>query len=255
MGIDLISELSGCLAVLLDIEGTTTSISFVKDVLFPFVRHNLKSYLKTNWGDAELEDDVAALRIQVKNDLENGKAVTEIPITAEEDAIQSAVVKNVSEQMDEDRKTTALKQLQGHMWRRAYTSEEIHGHLYDDVLSFFRHWQQKLGKKIYIYSSGSIEAQKLLFQFSNEGNLLEYISGHFDTTTGSKIQAASYVSIANQIDMPLDKIAFFTDVVKEAVAAKEAGMTPVLVVREGNKPLTKEDTENFHVVHSFNELR
>ncbi|XP_043917124.1 enolase-phosphatase E1 isoform X3 [Protopterus annectens] len=163
------------------------------------------------------------------------------------------VVDNVLWQMSLDRKTTALKQLQGHMWRTAYASGQLQGEIYSDVAPAIRKWREA-GNRVYIYSSGSVEAQKLLFRYSTEGNLLELFDGHFDTQTGQKVESESYRKIAQVIGCSVNNILFLTDVTKEAKAAEEAGVNVMVVVRPGNIELTEEERAHYAQISSFSEL-
>ncbi|XP_015591169.1 enolase-phosphatase E1 isoform X1 [Cephus cinctus] len=240
--------------VLVDIEGTTTSISFVKETLFPYVRNNLKTYVEEKWDDAEFKTDFEKLKEQAKKD-EEDKVAGFVPIkgaTPEEE--RESLVKNILWQMDADRKTGALKQLQGHMWREAYNSGSVKGHVYEDVPKALESWTADTGRKVYVYSSGSVEAQKLLFGHSKYGDLLKYFSGYFDTSVGMKQEVASYKNILKQIDVEPSNVLFLTDVVKEAQAAKEAGMSAMILLREGNAPLTDEDKAAFTTINSFLDL-
>ncbi|XP_024894135.1 enolase-phosphatase E1 [Temnothorax curvispinosus] len=155
--------------------------------------------------------------------------------------------------MDNDRKTGALKQLQGHMWREAYKTGTVKGHVYEDVPKAFESWT-KNGKKIYVYSSGSVEAQKLLFGYSVHGDLLKYFSGYFDTEVGAKQESDSYKNILSKIGEKPSDVIFLTDIVKEAAAAKEAGLSTVIVVREGNSVLTDEEKVKYTTIKSFSDL-
>ncbi|XP_060681634.1 enolase-phosphatase E1 [Hemiscyllium ocellatum] len=244
-------------AFLLDIEGTTTPISFVKDVLFPYIKENVKSYLHTHWDEKECQEDVDLLRKQAKNDEELEGAVL-IPEwcsgeNADKEQALEMVTNNILWQMSQDRKTRALKQLQGHMWREAFLRGEVKGEVYKDVAPAIKEWRKE-GKKVYIYSSGSVEAQKLLFGYSIEGDLLELFDGHFDTKIGSKVKAESYREIAKNIGCSTDNILFLTDVTKEARAAEEAGARVILVVRPGNTELTEEEGMSHSIITSFGEL-
>ena len=240
--------------ILLDIEGTTTSISYVKDTLFPFIRNNLKIYFKAHWHNSEFRDDLVLLKEQATQDeINKVEGLVKITDNNDESIIMETVVKNVLWQMDLDRKTKALKQLQGHIMRDGYKSGHLKGHIYSDVLPALKSWVQN-GKKVYIYSSGSIEAQKLLFGHSEEGNLIEWFSGHFDTEIGPKIESSSYGNIVNKLNCRSEDVLFLTDVPKEANAAKLAGMEVVLVIRPGNSPLTANDKASFPVIESFQEL-
>ncbi|XP_070577617.1 enolase-phosphatase E1-like [Ptychodera flava] len=246
--------------VLLDIEGTTTPISFVKDVLFPYIRENIEDYLKEHWDEEECQADVNELRKQAEADSE---ADMEGVVTIEENkntddaeevkAVRDSVVKNVLWQMDADRKITALKQLQGHMWTTAYKSGDIKGEVYDDVVPAIKHIIAD-DRQVYIYSSGSVQAQKLLFGYSTQGDLLEIFSGHFDTKIGLKVEKASYLNICEEIGCKPEEVLFLTDVTREARPASLAGMKTCIVVRPGNEKLTEEEESEFNTIHSFSEL-
>jgi methylthioribulose 1-phosphate dehydratase/enolase-phosphatase E1 len=228
--------------LVLDIEGTTTPIAFVADVLFPYIRTSLESHMNTNWGNEELMADIAALRALAEEDTKNGATVRMIPSeAAEKSEIIMAVMTNVFQQMDADRKTTALKALQGHIWQTGYSNGELKGQVWEDVFAAFKKWKDA-SVPVFIYSSGSVEAQKLIFGFSSHGDLLPYLSGHFDTTIGSKIESPSYTSIVQTIakthpTVTIGSALFVTDNILEADAAKAVGMNAVLAVRPGNKPL------------------
>lgn len=240
--------------LLLDIEGTTTSISFVKNELFPYVRREVTAYLQSTWETEETRQDVAALSKQIEEDVTAGVSGSQpLPSTDDRKEVIAALVANVEAMMDGDRKVGPLKTLQGHMWRRAYQEGSVTGHVYDDVLPALEKWRA-LGKRIYIYSSGSVAAQKLLFAHSCHGDLLHFFSGHFDTAVGSKVEAQSYRSILSQLDCAPGEVLFLTDVDKEAYAAAEAGMRVILSVREGTMPLPKACLDVFSTITSFAEL-
>lgn len=239
--------------ILVDIEGTTTSVSFVKDVLFPYVRENLNKYIESKWEDEEFKKDFEKLKEQAKKD-EEDKVDGVVPIAgANTDEEKKSLVKNILWQMDGDRKTGALKQLQGHIWREAYNSGAVKAHVYEDVPKALEAWTND-GKKVYVYSSGSVEAQKLLFGHTAHGDLLKYFSGYFDTEVGGKQESSSYKNILNKIGAEPSSVIFLTDVVKEAAAAKETGLSAMLLEREGNTPLTDEDKVTFTSVKSFLDL-
>ncbi|XP_045135820.1 enolase-phosphatase E1-like [Portunus trituberculatus] len=241
--------------ILLDIEGTTTSISFVKNELFPYVRREVGQYLQRTWDNEETKRDVAALSRQVEEDVAAGLAGSQaLPSTGEREAVIAALVANVEGMMDADRKVGPLKALQGHMWRRAYQEGAVEGHVYDDVVPALEEWRA-LGKRIYIYSSGSVEAQKLLFGHSCHGDLLHFFSGHFDTSVGAKVDSQSYRAIVSQLQCGSgEEVLFITDLEKEAFAAAEAGMQVVVSVREGTTPLTQACLDSFYTITSFVEL-
>ncbi|XP_051170391.1 enolase-phosphatase E1-like [Leptopilina boulardi] len=239
--------------ILLDVEGTTTSISFVKEKLFPYVRNNLKKYLDENWDQEEFKTDLEKLKEQANKD-EKEKVAGFLPIsgTSPEEEKES-LLKNILWQMDADRKTGALKQLQGHMWRQAFESGDIKGHVFDDVPKALESWTNG-GRKVYIYSSGSVESQKLLFSHSQDKDLTKFLSGYFDTEVGAKNEVDSYKNILNKLNIPASSVLFLTDIVKEAESAKEAGMSATIVIREGNAPLSEADSSAFSTIKSFDEL-
>ncbi|XP_066567616.1 enolase-phosphatase E1 [Amia ocellicauda] len=244
-------------ALLLDIEGTTTPITFVKDILFPYIKDNVQEYLSAHWEEDECKQDVQLLKKQAEEDTREHRAgpvhtLDQTVHTDEEKAIQE-VVDNVLWQMAADRKTTALKQLQGHIWRAAYAVGKIKGEVYEDVVPAIRRWRRQ-GLKVYIYSSGSVEAQKLLFGYSVEGNLLELFDGHFDTNIGLKVESKSYQRIAERIGCSTEDIMFLTDVTREAKAAEEAGLSVAVVVRPGNAELTEKERTRYTLITSFSDL-
>ncbi|KAI8914508.1 2,3-diketo-5-methylthio-1-phosphopentane phosphatase, partial [Gorgonomyces haynaldii] len=229
--------------ILTDIEGTTTPISFVKEVLFPHVYEHCQQFLTDRWDEKETQDCVKALKEQSEKDQQEGLKFTMIDDTV------ASVVKNIQEQMDQDRKITALKQFQGYMWRFAYENGQVQGVVYDDVVEQLKHWKSK-DLPVSIYSSGSVMAQKLLFQYSTHGNLLEYFVSHFDTKIGSKLETKSYKDIAKELDVKPKHVLFLSDNVKELDAAKKAGMQVKWLIRPGNAP----DTSNHPQVASFDEI-
>ena len=238
-------------AVLLDIEGTTTPISFVTEVLFPYVRREVRDYLTKRWEEDEVQNDIEALRQQsIADQQDDSINVSLIAENGSKEDIIESVAKNVEEQMDLDRKITPLKQLQGHMWKFGYQSGELKGVVYDDVVEAFKKWNEKQ-IPIYIYSSGSIAAQKLLFGNSTHGDLLPFISGHFDTTSGLKVESTSYKRICGDIKLTPQEVLFVTDSLKELQAATRENLQLRLSIRPGNAPV--EDT-SFESIRSFDEL-
>lgn len=210
-------------AVLLDIEGTTTAISFVYDVLFPYAAKAIPGFLAARAGDAEVRAAIDAVLL----DADAGERALPPAQAA------AAVVRR---QMAADVKATGLKLLQGLVWRHGYESGEIKGHVYGDVPIAFAAWKAA-GRPIAIYSSGSVLAQQLLFRHSVAGDLTPFLSGHYDTTTGPKREAASYAAIAKAWGRQPATITFCTDIPAEAEAARAAGLTAVVLMRPGNPPL------------------
>ncbi|GAB2215633.1 hypothetical protein Droror1_Dr00020024 [Drosera rotundifolia] len=240
--------------IVVDIEGTTTPISFVADVLFPYARDNVGRHLSATYATTETQDDIKLLRVQVQDDLEKGVAGA-VPIPSDnagKEEIIAALVANVEAMIKADRKITALKQLQGHIWRTGYVNNELKGEVYEDVPEALERWQGS-GIKVYIYSSGSRLAQRLIFGNTNFGDLRKYLSGFFDTTIGNKREARSYVEITESMgaDHP-SEVLFLTDVYQEATAAKAAGLEVIISARPGNAPLP--ENHGFKTVNSFSEI-
>jgi len=235
--------------LLLDIEGCTTSIAFVKEELFPYVLKHLDTFLKTL-----SQSDLESIFGKLKQDFANLPAdhvckSTKIP----ESASCEGVATMVRALMSKDVKATGLKALQGRMWKAGYDNGEIKGHIYADFVPTLQ-WCKSNGVDVYIYSSGSIQAQKLLFGHSQDGDLLKYIKGHFDTTSGSKKEANSYKTIAKSMGVEPSQICFVSDAEGELVAAREARVGNVVMsVRPGNVPLTSVGKE-FPIVHSLMQL-
>lgn len=208
--------------ILMDIEGTTTSIAFVHEVLFPYASKHLASFIQENTATEEVQKALEAVKVTVAE--ENGVSIDE-----------QQAISSLHQWIKEDRKHTALKSLQGFLWKTAYESGDYQGHIYPDVVPEWKKWKAK-GLDLGIYSSGSVEAQKLLFGYSEEGDLRSYLSAYFDTTTGHKREAASYQKIAAALEYKPQEILFLSDVEAELDAAKEAGMSVVQLVRPGTPP-------------------
>lgn len=214
----------GVRGILLDIEGTTTPIAFVHETLFPFARARLNDYCAR--GD-ELPGVAEAL------ELLRAEHAAE---TAERPAFGNGAP-FAHHLMDQDRKSTGLKLLQGIIWEAGYLSGELKARLFDDVQPALEAWRRN-GIRLRIFSSGSVLAQKLLFAHTEAGDLSGLIEGYHDTTNGPKREAASYRGIARAFALPAAEIVFLSDVVEELDAARDAGMQTGLVCRPGNKPVS-----------------
>jgi enolase-phosphatase E1 len=204
-------------AVLIDIEGTVGSISFVKEVLFPFARRRLRDFVLRNAGRAEVAAKLAAVAA------ETGAADTD------------AAIEVLERWSDEDRKATPLNALQGMIWAGGYASGELVAHLYDDAVRALRRWSAR-GLPVHVYSSGSIEAQRLYFEHTAAGDLRPLLAGHFDTTTGPKQASGSYRRIAAAIGVASESLNFFSDIATELLAARDAGMGAVQLLRDQQPP-------------------
>lgn len=235
--------------ILLDIEGTTSSIRFVYDVMFPYVRRELTAYLREHWDSPSLRESLELLA----RDLGHASLPDWLAATgsgSDPSTAQAEVERGVLSLMDQDVKATGLKSLQGLIWRSGFESGEMSAHVYDDVLPSLQRWQQA-GLDLRIYSSGSVAAQRLFFGHSEQGDLLPYFSGHYDTTTGSKKDAASYRRIAEDFQLEPQQILFISDLPDELSAASEAGFQVRLCRRPGNAPVA----DGVWIgIHSFDEL-
>ncbi|MDO9106234.1 MAG: acireductone synthase [Methylovulum sp.] len=202
-------------AVVTDIEGTTSSLSFVKDVLFPYARAHLADFVRSHEQDPE-----------VKTLLTDMAGITGTALTTDQ-AITQALA-----WIDEDNKVTPLKSLQGLIWAAGYRQGDFNGHIYQDAAENLKAWKAR-GLDLYVYSSGSVYAQKLLFAHSEYGDMTPLFSGYFDTHIGPKREAASYAAIAAQIALPAAQIVFLSDIKEELDAARAAGLATLWLNRDG----------------------
>jgi enolase-phosphatase E1 len=225
-------------AVLTDIEGTTTPLSFVLDVLFPYARRRLDAAC----ASAEPRFAEALQRLREEYEAERA-AGTDLPAFGDGASYAHWL-------MDRDRKSTGLKMLQGILWEDGYRSGELRGQVWPDVADALRVWKER-GIRARVFSSGSVLAQKLLFGHSDQGDLLPYFEGFHDTTTGPKQSAASYAAIATAFGLSPGEILFLSDVTAELDTAREAELQTGLFLRPGNRPAEP----NGHAVYrSFSEL-
>ena len=231
-------------AILLDVEGTTTPIAFVHEVLFSYARDHAKEFLVTNAGADEVRADIARLREEHATDVSNG----EQPPPLNDDALIDSLVAYVEWLIARDRKSTGLKSLQGKIWKQGYTDRSLKSQVYADVAPAFARWRA-LGWSINIFSSGSVLAQQLLFAHTEAGDLTKFIDHYFDTNVGKKGEADSYRRIAEALSLRADEILFVSDVVAELDAASEAGMETLLSIRAGNQP--QQQAEKYRAIHSF----
>ncbi|RKZ82338.1 MAG: acireductone synthase [Candidatus Parabeggiatoa sp. nov. 1] len=201
-------------AILTDIEGTTSSLSFVKDVLFPYAKEHLPHFVQTFASNPEVRTWLDATQQEV------GKSMSD-----------DEIIQVLLQWIDEDRKTTPLKTLQGLIWEEGYCNGAYIAHMYEDAVRNLRKWQET-GKKLFIYSSGSVKAQQLLFAHTEYGDLTPLFSGYFDTTIGHKRENHSYTTIAQAIQMEPAHILFLSDVVAELDAAKAVGVQTCCLVRD-----------------------
>jgi enolase-phosphatase E1 len=201
-------------AILTDIEGTTSSIDFVKDTLFPYARKRLPAFIETHADKPDVQHWLH-------------EAAKEAGLVS---ASQQEIIRLLQCWIDEDRKATPLKALQGMIWDEGYRDGEFLAHVYADVAPRLQAWK-KQGVDLYVYSSGSVAAQKLLFAHSEAGDLAPLFSGYFDTETGPKRDAESYRHIVAAIGLPASEVLFLSDVTQELDAARSAGLRTTLLAR------------------------
>lgn len=202
-------------AIVLDIEGTTSSIDFVHKVLFPYAARELPGFVRQRHDQPEIRAVLADLRNEA----------------ADLAADVERIVQILAQWMQEDRKATSLKTLQGMVWEKGYRNGDFKGHVYADAARNMRAWAAQ-GIHLYIYSSGSVQAQKLLFAHSEGGDLRPLIRGYFDTRIGNKREAASYRLIADTLQLGAEQVMFLSDIAEELDAAAAAGMKTVQLVRD-----------------------
>ncbi|MFO1062770.1 MAG: acireductone synthase [Pirellulales bacterium] len=236
-------------AVLLDIEGTTSSISFVHDVMFPFVRTNLHDYLAASLGQPEC----TAACEQVARDAGAESLAQRLADQGMSTAQVQEAIEPRSQSSDGRRcESYRAQPLQGLIWESGFASGELKAHVYPDVLPSIRRWRAA-GLDVRIYSSGSIAAQKLFFgHVADEGNCLSLFTGHYDTTIGGKRETDSYARIAADWKIPASDILFVSDLAPELTAADTAGFQTATSVRPGNAPLPSDWA--LPTIQSFEEI-
>lgn len=209
--------------ILTDIEGTTSSISFVHEVLFPYSAEHMADFVR------EGEADTTEIREQLD-------AVAGISGVARDDI--EGLIGVLDTWIREDRKETPLKALQGMLWEQGYQQGAFRGHVYQDAAEYLQRWHDR-GLRLFVYSSGSVKAQKLIFGFSEAGDLTPFFSGYFDTRIGGKKEPESYSNIVNELGVEPGTVLFLSDVEAELQAAESAGMQTVWLIREGDIPETE----------------
>ncbi len=236
-------------AILLDIEGTTTPVEYVIQILFPYAHNHAMEFLQQHHSTVEVSTDIDGLRKEYEIDLQHG---LNPPVWRDDSANSEldSIVAFVHWLMDRDRKSTALKSLQGKIWEAGYRSGEFLGEVYADVPFAFSRWHMQR-KDICIFSSGSVLAQKLLFAHTTAGDLTPFIRQYFDTTAGAKTEAESYHRIAAAVGLRPPEIIFLSDVITELDAARSAGMQTALCVRPGRP---QPDKYRDPIIHTFDEI-
>jgi len=215
-------------AIVTDIEGTTSSLSFVKDILFPYAYNHLSDYVWDN------EKEIASILDDVRKEENNP------------DLNLEEVIEVLLRYIDEDQKVTPLKMLQGMIWEEGYKTGELIGHIYDDALHGLKRWKDQ-HIDLYVYSSGSVPAQKLLFAHTKQGDLTSLFTGYYDTNIGGKKIPESYEKIAVDIGFPASEILFLSDCIEEVSAASAAGMNVIILDRDKEMP----NSHGHQLAHDF----
>ena len=235
--------------ILLDIEGTTTPVDFVYQILFPYASSNMESFLRKNFREPEIMSLIQRLYTKHQVDERQGLQPSAWIDKPDESRLNSAVAYS-QWLMAKDSKCTALKSLQGQIWREGYVRGELHGRVYADVPIAFKRWRQQK-REICIYSSGSMLAQQLLFRSTASGDLTPQIAAFFDTSVGEKTETESYKKIAESLTQNPRYFLFISDALKEIEAAHNAGMQVILCNRDERAFQMPEDKM---VIHSFEEI-
>lgn len=211
-------------AIVTDIEGTTSRISFVTEVLFPYAARELPALIQTQQHNPDVAAQLQACRTLMQQN----------------DANIEQISQQLLQWIAADEKVTPLKALQGMVWQHGYQTGAFTGHVYDDVVRQLQHWHSQ-GVKLYVYSSGSVQAQQLLFQYSDAGDLTPLFSGYFDTRIGAKRDISSYAAILQKLQLPPKQVLFLSDVTAELDAAAQLGIDTVQLIRE-RQPAAKHKT-------------
>lgn len=201
-------------AIITDIEGTTSSLSFVKDSLFPYARAHIGEFLRENATNETVQKLLADVNVEVGTELNLEQSITQL-----------------IQWIDDDKKITPLKSLQGLIWESGYQRGELTGHLYADAIRNLQMWKAE-GFDLYVYSSGSVYAQKLLFSHTEVGDLTPLFSGYFDTHIGGKQDSSSYENIVAHIGLPAEQLLFLSDIEAELNAAQTAGLQTIWLMRD-----------------------
>lgn len=222
----------GIRALVVDTAGTTTDLAFIEEILFPYSSQKLAAFLQANTNNVLVENCISDVKEMV----------------LEPDADLDRVVAILRQWITEDRKATPLKTLQGLIWKQGYAENAFKGHVYPDFIDAVTQYS-KNGIRIYSFSSGSVEAQKLLFSHSDGGDLTPLFSGHFDTRTGNKTYKQAYLNILNTISLSPKQVLFISDRIEELKAADEAGLNVVYMKR-----FAEQADSNYRTVSNFSEL-
>ena len=219
-------------AIVTDIEGTTSALSFVHEVLFPYARQRMAEFVRGHAEDPKLVSQLNDVRLEAGADL----------------SIEQ-IIEQLLAWIDADKKITPLKALQGMIWESGFKQGDFTGHVYADAVQNLRRWHEA-GIRLYVFSSGSVQAQKLLFGYSDAGDLTPLFSGYFDTNIGAKREASAYTAIAERIGLPPEEVLFLSDIEQELDAARAAGMHTTWLVRD----TAPDQSAGHRQVQSFDEI-
>ncbi|QNI98500.1 acireductone synthase [Synechococcus sp. RS9902] len=236
--------------LLLDIEGTTCPVSFVSDVLFPFAKQELSHYIKQHWHKNPHNKSIQAAKKEWLDDQSHESIQIKQQATKGETEEIDALIQYLKHLIGIDKKSTALKDLQGKIWEYGYNNGDLKSQLFPETAECLREWREQ-GITLSVYSSGSIQAQKLLYRHSPAGDLEKLFSHWFDTHTGPKKSTKSYTTIAKQLQSSPNKIWFVSDNGAECDSARSAGMHTLFSLREGNPD---RDPRDHTVVQSLREV-
>ena len=228
-------------AIVLDIEGTTTPIDFVHKTLFPFARARIAGFVQENFDGLKFELDQLAEEHEA-----DAEYRTELRIES-----PNSVSDYLKYLIDQDRKSTPLKYIQGMIWQKGYELGDLVSPVFPDVPAAFKRWKDA-GKSIAIYSSGSVLAQRLIFKYSDQSDLTPFIDKYFDTNTGPKRETDSYRKIAEELGLESNEVLFVSDIPAELDAARTAGMQTALAIRKGNAEITEDHSHR--AIQSFDDL-
>ena len=232
--------------ILLDVEGTTTPVSFVYDKLFPYARGHIRAWLTEHYPDFEIQEALAQLATENIADARNG--APPFSLAGDRQFCAYAAAGYCLWLMDRDRKTTPLKTIQGLIWQEGFKRGELQSEVFADVPAGFSEWRRQ-GCRLAIYSSGSVTAQQLVFEHTPYGNLCPFIDAFFDTRVGPKQEAQSYTNIVHALGVEAPRTLFISDGPAELDAASLAGLSVALAVRPGNS--IQPNPSNYRVVRSF----
>ena len=236
--------------LLLDIEGTTCPVSFVSKILFPFAKRELSSYLIQNAHNGNQSQTIQKAKKEWAEDQSVKSVQLKKQVDLQEISEMDALTQYLEHLIVIDKKSTALKDIQGEIWELGYSNGELKAELFPETVECLQQWHRQ-GITLSVYSSGSIHAQKLLYRYTSEGNLETLFSHWFDTHTGPKKASQSYTTIATQSNTAPENIWFISDNGEECDAARKAGIKTLFSLRDGNPDRDPRDHE---VIQSLREV-